>query len=115
MHRTLVGEGHVDALRVYGPDQRAALVTLKASAPGGARQCKVRTVTFQMDAAFKSALRRCLSGCELWQDQDACQVLHFTSLGRLSLFPCLDQQLIASLPICVAYVAGGVGTRPRPG
>ncbi|WIA15942.1 hypothetical protein OEZ85_012685 [Tetradesmus obliquus] len=38
---TLVGEGHVDALRVYGPEQSAAIVTLKASAPGGARQCKV--------------------------------------------------------------------------
>uniref|UniRef100_A0A383VS33 AAA+ ATPase domain-containing protein n=1 Tax=Tetradesmus obliquus TaxID=3088 RepID=A0A383VS33_TETOB len=38
---TLVGEGHVDALRLYGPEQSAAIVTLKASAPGGARQCKV--------------------------------------------------------------------------
>jgi hypothetical protein len=40
-HRTLVGEGHVDALRLYGPEQNSAIVTLKASAPGGARQCKV--------------------------------------------------------------------------
>jgi hypothetical protein len=39
--RALVGEGHVDALRVYGPEQTSAIVTLKASAPGGARQCKV--------------------------------------------------------------------------
>jgi hypothetical protein len=40
--RALVGEGRVDALRVYGPEQMSAIVTLKASAPGGARQCKVR-------------------------------------------------------------------------
>jgi hypothetical protein len=40
--RTLVGEGHVDALRVYGPDGNTAIATLKDSAPGGARQCKVR-------------------------------------------------------------------------
>jgi len=39
--RTLVGEGHVEALRVYGPDGNTAIVTLKDSAPGGARQCKV--------------------------------------------------------------------------
>jgi hypothetical protein len=42
-----VGEGHVDALRVYGPEQTAAIVTLKASAPGGARQCKVRRTSMQ--------------------------------------------------------------------
>jgi hypothetical protein len=41
-----VGEGHVDALRVYGPDGNTALVTLKDSAPGGARQCKVCTRAF---------------------------------------------------------------------
>jgi hypothetical protein len=32
----------VDSLRVYGADGNTAIVTLKASAPGGARQCKVR-------------------------------------------------------------------------
>jgi hypothetical protein len=41
LRRTLIGEGHVDALRVYGPDGNTAIVTLKDSAPGGARQCKV--------------------------------------------------------------------------
>lgn len=44
MCRTLVGEGHVDALRVYGADGNTAIVTLKDSAPGGARQCKVRPI-----------------------------------------------------------------------
>eukprot|EP00878_Enallax_costatus_P001473 GHUV01001624.1.p1 GENE.GHUV01001624.1~~GHUV01001624.1.p1 ORF type:complete len:977 (+),score=283.07 GHUV01001624.1:432-2933(+) len=38
---TLVGEGHVDSLRLYGPEQLTAIVALKESAPGGARQCKV--------------------------------------------------------------------------
>jgi hypothetical protein len=36
-----VGEGHVDSLRTYGPEGNNAIVSLKASAPGGARQCKV--------------------------------------------------------------------------
>lgn len=58
LNRTLVGEGHVDAMRVYGPEGNAAIVTLKASAPGGARQCKVRVVTYSV---FVEAV--CVVGC----------------------------------------------------
>ena len=47
-----MSEGHVDALRVYGPDGNLAIVTLKDSAPGGARQCKVG------DANFSGASKR---------------------------------------------------------
>lgn len=39
--RTLVQEGHVAKVRVYGPEKRAAMVSLKASAPGGERVAKV--------------------------------------------------------------------------
>ncbi|GFH26835.1 AAA domain-containing protein, partial [Haematococcus lacustris] len=38
---TLAAEGHVQRVRVYGPDERAAMVQLRDSAPGGARTCKV--------------------------------------------------------------------------
>ena len=39
--RQLISEGHVDTVRVYGPEERSALVSLKSSAPGGGRVCKV--------------------------------------------------------------------------
>lgn len=38
---TLAAEGHVAKVRAYGPEKRAAMVTLKPSAPGGERVCKV--------------------------------------------------------------------------
>jgi len=37
----LAGEGHVERARYYGPESRAVMVQLKASAPGGARMAKV--------------------------------------------------------------------------
>jgi hypothetical protein len=59
-----VGEGHVDSLRVYGPDGNTAIVSLKASAPGGARQCKVRVC---------ECVCECACAC-LWQRQRHLQV-----------------------------------------
>ncbi|KAI8464373.1 MAG: hypothetical protein J3K34DRAFT_526266 [Monoraphidium minutum] len=38
---TLAQEGHVARVRVFGPERRAAMVTLKPSAPGGERMAKV--------------------------------------------------------------------------
>jgi len=38
---TLVGEGHVDRVRFFGPECRAAMAQLRSTAPGGARTCKV--------------------------------------------------------------------------
>ncbi|MEW5314311.1 MAG: hypothetical protein WDW38_005819 [Sanguina aurantia] len=48
----LVGEGHVEKVRFYGPETRNVMVTLRASAPGGVRIEKVR-VTGQAAAAGK--------------------------------------------------------------
>lgn len=38
---TLVSEGHVQRARFFGPEQRAIMVALSSTAPGGARTCKV--------------------------------------------------------------------------
>lgn len=61
-----MGEGHVDALRVYGPDGNTAIVTLKASAPGGARQCKVSTKGQANMAMFAVAQG---AGLTCWSDK----------------------------------------------
>eukprot|EP00877_Chromochloris_zofingiensis_P008651 jgi/Chrzof1/4039/Cz13g18040.t1 len=38
---TLIGEGHVDHVRYFGPERKSVMVTLKDSAPGGVRTVKV--------------------------------------------------------------------------
>jgi len=37
-----VQEGQVAKVRIFGPERRAAMVTLKETAPGGERMTKVR-------------------------------------------------------------------------
>lgn len=46
----LVEEGHVGRVRFYGPESNKVIVTMKASAPGGRRVCKVsRAMTGETD------------------------------------------------------------------